>query len=121
MSDEILIGGLQVEARVGVPEDERASPQGLEVDIRMVPAGGFGGMEDDVARTVDYDEVAQRVRAKCGAGEWALIESLAGELAGELLGGYELLERVEVEVRKFVIPDCGYVGVRVGRERGRDG
>ncbi|MEM8953173.1 MAG: dihydroneopterin aldolase [Verrucomicrobiota bacterium] len=117
MSDEITIKGLKVMAQVGVPEEERALAQRLVLNVVLIPAGGFAGMGDDVGRTIDYDLASRRLRSWCDAGEWALIETLAEELATKLLDEFFLLERVEVEVRKFVIPDSDHVAVRVVRLR----
>jgi dihydroneopterin aldolase len=118
MRDEIHINGLRVTTRVGVPAEERAVPQELELNIRLVVEGGFGQMGDDVTRTIDYDAVARHVRAWCGEGERKLIETLAEEMAAELQEAFPLLEAVAIEVRKFILPDCEYVAVLIERERG---
>jgi dihydroneopterin aldolase len=45
-----------------------------------------------------------------------LIETLAEETAAHLLAQFSL-RKVEVEVRKFVLPDANYVSVTAVRER----
>jgi dihydroneopterin aldolase len=117
MRDEIQIRGLKVMTRVGVPEEERAQAQELELHLCLVLEAGFGGMGDEVTRTIDYDGVARHLRGWCGEGERCLIETLADEMAAELMESYSLLAAVEVEVRKFILPDCDYVAVRIRRER----
>ena len=118
MKDHIHINRLKVSARVGVPDEERAQPQELELSLRFEIAGGFRGLDDDVTRTLDYDLAARRLREWCGAGEHRLIETLAEELAAKLFEEFDCLERVRIEVRKFVLPDCESVGVTVRRRRG---
>ena len=114
MKDSIVIKSLRVEVRVGVPEEERAQPQSLEIDLRL--EGDFRGLDDDIARTTDYAAVCVRVRDKCRAGEFRLIETLAEILAGEILGGFNRVTAVEIEVRKFILPETQYVGVSLRRE-----
>jgi dihydroneopterin aldolase len=45
-----------------------------------------------------------------------LIETLAEEIAGELLTRFAL-RAVEVELRKFILPDTAHVAIRLRRER----
>ena len=47
--------------------------------------------------------------------DYKLIETLAEETAAHLLAQFNL-RKVEVEVRKFVLPDANYVSVTAIRE-----
>jgi dihydroneopterin aldolase len=115
MKDSIVIKSLRVEARVGVPDNERAQPQNLEIDLRL--EGDFRGVDDEIERTTDYAAVCALVREKCRLVEFRLIETLAEILAGEILGGFPRVTAVEVAVRKFILPGTQYVGVSLRRER----
>ena len=115
MEDEIEIRGLKVFSRIGVPEEERAKPQELLIDLRVFPRDGMGGLDDRIERTTDYAAVADEVRELCERGTRALIETLAEEIAALVLDRHESRE-VEVEVRKFILPDCDYVAVKLRRE-----
>ena len=119
MQDEIRIEGLRVRSRIGVPDEERASEQELSLHVAMRPVRGLSGLGDAVENTVDYDEVCRRVRELCADGERRLLETLAEEIAGFLLGEYPLAA-VDLEVRKFIIPECDYVSVAITRERKGD-
>ena len=55
--NEILIHSLRVATFIGVPDDERASSQEVEMDIRLLPPTAFGKMEDRIDRTIDYAAV----------------------------------------------------------------
>jgi dihydroneopterin aldolase len=117
MSDKISIQGLEVWTRIGVPEEERARPQKLEInasfEVETVPeAARF----DEVDLTVNYFDVAQAIRRIAESKERKLIETLAEDLASELLSEFGLKE-IEVEIRKFIIPDCRYVGLKIKRKR----
>jgi dihydroneopterin aldolase len=65
---------------------------------------------DDIASTVDYSEVAEGVRAFAEARERLLVETFVRELAAELRVRFDL-ERVEVELKKFILPEARWVAV----------
>lgn len=114
--DTIIINELEVRYRVGVPEAERAQAQRLLLTVEMDHDFGAAAACDDLNETIDYHAVAVRL-AGFGAGrEWKLIETLAVEIAGMILKEFKP-ERVRVEVRKFILPDTRWVGVKVERVR----
>ncbi len=112
--DKIQIEELAVDATIGVPDEERATPQRLLFSITLVPRTDFADLRDDLERTVDYAAVADEVRTFVSRRAVKLIETLADELAANLLERFTLRE-VEVEVRKFILPQTKYVSVRVIR------
>ena len=114
--DWIEIRGLQIDAHIGVPEVERAEPQRLLVDVRMLPLRDFARMPDSLDATVDYFAVAQRLVALASERPRQLIETLADELATAVLREYAV-RRVEVSVRKFILPNAEFVAVHCARER----
>jgi dihydroneopterin aldolase len=114
--DWIEIRGLQIDAHIGVPEAERAEAQRLLVDVRMQPLRGFARMPDALDATVDYFAVAQRLVALASERPRQLIETLAEELATAVLREYAV-RRVEVSVRKFILPNAEFVAVHCVRER----
>ncbi len=113
--DRIRINALRVLARIGVPDEERAAPQKLSIDVVM--ESDFRGLDDDLARTTDYAAVAAWLKAECARREVKLLETLAEELAAGLLEGFPQIRAVDLEVRKFVLPDTRDVSVRVRRAR----
>jgi FolB domain-containing protein len=116
--DTIHIEELTVEATIGVPDVERQKPQRLVLSITLVPANDFRRLDDDIERTVDYAAVADEVTKFVRARTVKLIETLADELAAHLLAGFPLRE-VQIEVRKFIVPETKYVSARVARTRER--
>lgn len=115
MSDRIFIKSLEVSACVGVPDDERLRPQRLEIDL--VLETDFCGMADEIARTTDYAAVAAWVSGQCAHSECRLIETLAENLALGVLKTFPLVQAVELEIRKFILPNTRHVAVRLRRER----
>ena len=113
--DQILISRLELSTRIGATEAERSQPQRVLASIVLEPARGFAEARDRLSLTVDYDAAAQAVKAHAAAGERTLIETLAEELASLLLRRFALTA-VEVELRKFFLPDAEFTGVRMRRE-----
>lgn len=113
--DQIVIRGLSVQSHIGVPDEERAKAQRLEIDIRV--EADFGGLNDDVNQTTDYAAVAAWLSSACEVREFRLLETLAEHLASGLLAEFPRVMSVDIEIRKFVLPDARHVAVKVHRRR----
>jgi dihydroneopterin aldolase len=116
MRDAILIEALELTAHIGVPDEERATPQRLTVSLRIEPQRGFAALGDDIANAVDYFAASQEIKAFAAARPRRLIETLAEEIAALVLERFATAA-VEVELRKFILPDTAFVAVRLRRER----
>jgi dihydroneopterin aldolase len=112
--ESIHIEQLEVHGRVGVPDSERAEPQRLSLNVTLWP--NIAELQDNIANTVNYSAVAEWVKEFVNQHDYKLIETLAEEMAAHLLAQFNL-RKVEVEVRKFVLPDANYVSVTAVRER----
>lgn len=111
MSDIIQITDLEVFYRVGVPDEERAQPQRLLLTVSLETDFTRAAATDDLAATINYYAVAQRLR-KLGEGrEWRLIETLAVEVARLAVSEFGA-RRATVEVKKFILPDTRQVSVQ---------
>jgi dihydroneopterin aldolase len=106
--DRIRIEQLEIYARVGVPDSERAEPQRLVLNVTLWPKKTRP--RDNIADTVNYSEVAAALKQFAGQHDYRLIETLAEETAGDLLSRFPL-RKVAIEVRKFVLPDADHVSV----------
>jgi len=115
LPDAIRIHGLEVQARIGVPDEERARPQKLVLDV--VLESDFRGLVDDISRTTDYAAVAEWLRSQCASREVRLLETLAQELTAGLLENFPQISATSVEIRKFILPGTKDVSVRIRRER----
>lgn len=115
MPDVILVEALELSAFIGVPEEERAAPQRLTVSLTLEPTRDFRALEDRIENTVDYFILTEFVKAFTLERPRRLIETLANEIATELLSRFPL-RSVEVELRKFILPDTQYVAVKIRRE-----
>ncbi|MGA7901341.1 MAG: dihydroneopterin aldolase, partial [Terrimicrobiaceae bacterium] len=114
--DAIIIKGLEVDAFIGVSDGERTNSQRLRIDAILTPLTQFSALNDDITRTVDYQAATQRIVSVVASRPRRLIETLASDIAGMLVGEFAA-RRAEVEVRKFVLPGTDYVAVHCTRDR----
>ena len=115
MSDLIRVVDLEVFAYIGVPDEERTTAQQLLVSLEMA-VGSFAtaAKADDVALTVNYYDVAERVKALVAERPRKLLETLAENLATDLLARLPI-ERLTIEIKKFILPDAKWVSVQIER------
>jgi dihydroneopterin aldolase len=119
--DRIEIRGLRLLGTHGVLPEERNRPQPFEVDADLVVSMVDAGSSDDLADTVDYAEVVQRIAAVVGGvNSFMLLEALAAAAAAEVLAVDGRVQAVTLAVRKLQPPlpaDLSTVGVRITRSR----
>lgn len=113
--DQIRVEGLEVRARVGVTEGERANPQRIVCTVTMWPIQK-SDFQDDIANTLDYSAMAQAVKSRVDGSEFRLIETMAENIAGHVLEQFRA-RKVMVELRKFVLSDAQFVAVTALREK----
>ena len=112
--DSITIADLEVFFQVGVTEQERAQAQRLLVTVEMDHDFTTAAARDNLADTIDYAAVADRLLHFGNGCHWELIETLAAEIAAMLLEEFNP-RSVTVEVKKFIIPQARHVSVRLTR------
>jgi len=115
--DKIRIVDLEVHYQVGVTEDERARPQRLLVTLEIEHDFKHAISADNLADTIDYYAVSQRLLGFGEGCHWQLIETVAADIASMLIDEFRA-RAVSVEVKKFVIPQAAYVSVSVHRNHG---
>ena len=114
MADVIHIANLEVESRIGVPDEERARPQRLTVSVTLEPSVSFASLGDRIENTIDYALVCEAIQRVAAARPRRLVETLAEEIAAQLLGEFPIW-RLTVEVRKYILPQTEFVAVRIDR------
>jgi dihydroneopterin aldolase len=113
---QIAIVDLEVFYCVGVPEAERAAAQRLLLTVEMEFDFSTAARTNDLADTIDYFAVTQRLLRFGDGHSWKLIEKLAADIASTLLAEFKPAA-VTVEVKKFIIPEARYVSVKLSRAR----
>lgn len=115
MMQEIHINGLRLSCHVGVPDEERAHPQELSIDLVLVPANDWSRLNDDIENTIDYAKVAAQMETLAAERPRKLIETLAVEMADFLLANWPL-QQVSVLVDKKILPQTRSVAVKIVRQ-----
>ena len=117
MSDLIRIVDLEVWTHIGVPEEERAQPQKLLISLDIgLDSISHAAATDGLSRTVNYFEVAQHVKHFVSEHTRKLLETLAEDLAQDLLKAYPM-KTITLEIKKFILPDAQYVSVKIERPK----
>lgn len=119
MSDRISLTGLSATGYHGVFESERREGQTFIADVVIELDTRAAARTDDVADTVDYSQIATRVVEHITGVPVNLIETLAENIAQDILGRY-LVTAVEVTIHKPQAPletVFADVAVNIRRER----
>ena len=103
MADRITLSGLSVFGYHGVYEHEKRDGQQFLVDIALRLDLSAAAATDDLARTVNYGELAALAAAVISGPPKDLIEAVAGEIADRVLATYPV-SAVEVTVHKPSAP-----------------
>ncbi len=114
----IHVEQLELMAHIGVPDEERARPQRLALNITLWPIPETG-LNDDIQSTVDYSRVCEETTKFVEMRRDKLIETLADALARHLLEAFEI-QKITIELRKYILPDVEFVSVTVTRERAKE-
>ena len=106
---------LEVFAHIGVPDAERSQEQRLLISLEMaVDSFSHAAGTDNLAWTINYADVVQYVKILTARRARKLLETLAEELAADLLKAFAI-KKITVEIKKFVLPDTQYVSVKIER------
>jgi len=83
--DKIFLSGLRVEAMIGIYPHERTSSRPVEIDLEIGVPGERVYQSGDVADTVDYAAVSERIRAELARVRFGLLEQMSEAIANILL------------------------------------
>lgn len=117
---QVFVRGLQLQARLGVHQHEKAAPQRILVHVELAvedESAAVGIGPDDLARVVDYERVVDAARTAVARGHVMLVETLAETVAAAALVDPRVkLARVCIE-KPDAFPDIASVGVTIERTR----
>jgi dihydroneopterin aldolase len=119
--DSILVRDLRIEVLIGIHKRERHVPQIVSIDLDIGIPGTTVFESDRVADTIDYEQVALRIKALAGTGHFRLVETFADRIARLLLDDFKA-PWVRVSAAKIgILPNAKFVGVSIERRRqGKD-
>jgi len=113
----IEIVDLEVKSKIGVPEKEREGFQRLLACILFQIDAGFRELNDQLDKTIDYGAVVAEVVRVAEENRAQLLETLVSEIADTLMARFRI-RHLEVELKKFILPNTRYVSVKSVRTRG---
>ncbi|OBF40787.1 dihydroneopterin aldolase [Mycobacterium sp. ACS1612] len=121
MADRIELRGLTVRGFHGVYDHERRDGQDFVVDITVWVDLAAAAASDDLADTLDYGALAQRAADVVSGPPRKLIETVAGEIADDVMAD-DRVHAVEVVVHKPSAPiPLTFSDVAVTARRSRRG
>ena len=113
--DIIYLHDLKVDCVIGVWEWERRITQKITIDLDMGFDISIPGKTDAIEDTLSYKDVSKRVESFVKESGFALVEKLAEEVAGILLGEFDI-KWCRVRINKFgAVSGAGDVGVIIER------
>lgn len=101
--DKISIRNIDVLGHHGVDKAERQVGQRLLIDIDLYQDLSEAIVSDAISKTINYEAVARIVEKVAGEREFFLLETLAGEIATQLLTQFKPIA-VTVRVKKAKLP-----------------
>jgi dihydroneopterin aldolase len=115
--DAIQIRDLRVETLIGIHKRERHVAQTVSIDLEIGLPGTAVFKSDKVADTIDYEQVALRIKALADSGHFRLVETFAERIARLLIDDLGA-PWVKVSVAKIgILANAKFVGVTLERKR----
>jgi dihydroneopterin aldolase/2-amino-4-hydroxy-6-hydroxymethyldihydropteridine diphosphokinase len=99
-SDEIKIENLEVFAHHGVYPEETQNGQNFYINAALYVETRQAGQKDDLSLSVNYGEVCHFMNDYMKSHTYKLIESVAENMAQEVLLAFPLIREIELEIRK---------------------
>jgi dihydroneopterin aldolase len=122
MADLLRLTGMTFYGYHGVTAEERRLGQRFVVDLELAVDLAPAAQADDLALTVDYRPIYERLRALVEGPPCRLLETLAERVAAVALAAHPAVQAVVATVHKPGAPIPGAatldVSVRVERRRG---
>lgn len=115
--DAIVIRDLRVEVRIGIHRREQHVLQTVSIDLEIGVPGTTVFATDKVADTIDYEQVALKIKALATSQHFRLVETFADRIASVLLHDFGA-PWVKVSAAKMgILANARYVGVTIERRR----
>ncbi len=115
----VFLTNMVLPARIGVYAHEQHGTQRIRLNIDLAVEEGEIG-DDEIARVVDYQRVANAAREVVAAGHVKLVETLAERIAAACMVD-KRIKYILVRVEKLdIFSDADGAGVEIVRERPHD-
>lgn len=116
--DAILFRDLRVEVMIGIYRREKHFAQTVSIDLDIGIPGQAVFSSDKLADTVDYAQVALKIKALAASEHFRLVETFAERIARLVLEDFGA-PWVRVSAAKIgILPNAKCVGVSIERRKG---
>lgn len=88
--DKVFIKGLSIQTTIGFFEWEKEIKQTLVIDLEMAWNTAHAAENDELARTLDYADISEKIALFANQNPVDLIETLAERLAAFLIERYHI-------------------------------
>ena len=113
--DTIFLSEVKVQTKLGVPDWERMVEQTIILDIEISYDLSQACKSDDVADTIDYGLVVNRIRETLKENSFKLVEALAEHVCQLILTEFKAID-VKVKVAKpAILPGLKALGIIIKR------
>lgn len=113
--DIIFLGGLEIETVIGIYDWERKIKQKIYLDIEMAFDIKKAAATDDIAYTLDYKTVSDRIVQFVESSEFFLVETLIEKIAEILLTEFSITWVKIILNKKGAISRARDVGIIIER------
>ena len=118
--DIIFLRGLQIETVIGVYDWEREIRQTVVLDLELGTDIRLAAASDDIAHTLDYKAVTDRIVAFVGDSAFFLVETLAERVASILIEEFGVPWLSLTLHKKGALGGMMDVGIRIERSQRPD-
>ena len=113
MSATLSLVELKLPCHLGVPDAERRKPQMVLCSAWFpVPHLASAARADDLRKTVDYHSLSKVLQGEARRTPRKLLERLATDLARVAFRRFRIAW-IELELKKFILPQTRHVSLRV--------
>jgi dihydroneopterin aldolase len=115
--DKVNIQGLTLYSLIGVYDFERHEKQRVIADVVLYTDLTAAGLSDNVADTLDYGKVAERLSDIAEASSFKLLEALAKAMLDTIFDEFAV-SKLELSLSKpDILDNAQAVGITLSRER----
>jgi len=113
--DIIFLEQVKVQTKLGVPDWERAAPQTVMLDIEIGYDFSKACQTDAIEDTIDYGQVAARIRETLAENSFKLVEALGEHVCQLILQEFKA-QSVKLKVSKpGILPGLKALGIVISR------
>jgi dihydroneopterin aldolase len=117
--DKIVLDGFRLPVSIGVLPRERLAPQTLILRIELYFSLECAGHSDDLADTVDYAALCERMKEVAASRHFNLLENFAETLSDMILAEFAVEEVCLLAEKPGALPEIARVGVEIRRKSRR--